>query len=152
MWILFKCSRGWILISPSAMFLVFLEHWVTLSGIIKVWCKCVEGFVVVPPAGDVSPSCVQLDAVLASLRWRGLQFIPSVFSYNTFFFGGKAPKTLLWPNLCFFAAGPASNLIHHVHPVLIDFQCTFWKGLKPSAASRGTKGAPRSPPFSTSEG
>lgn len=54
---------------------------------------------VVPPAGDVSPSCVQLDAVLASerasLRWRGLQFFPSVFSYNTFFFGGKAPKTLL---------------------------------------------------------
>ena len=75
------------------------------------------------------------------------------------FFGGKAPKTFVWPNLCFFAGtpslrkvSPASTLIHHVHPVLIDFQCAFWKGLQPSAGSWGTKGAPRSPPFSTSEG
>ncbi|XP_056222411.1 coiled-coil domain-containing protein 78 isoform X1 [Seriola aureovittata] len=30
---------------------------------------------------------------------------------------------------------PASTLIHHVHPVLIDFQCAFWKGLQPSAGS-----------------
>lgn len=48
------------------------------------------------------------------------------------FFGGKAPKTLVWPNLCFFAGtpslrkvSPASTLIHHVHPVLIDFRAHF---------------------------
>lgn len=71
-------------------------------------------------------------------------------------FGGKAPETLVRPNFCGTPALrnvlPASTLMPHVQPALIDLQCTFWKGLQPSAGSQGTKGTPRSPAFSTSEG
>lgn len=124
-------------------------------------------FVVVPPTDDISPRIRWRDGSCVHLQWRGSkralfagcsQFIPSVFLHNTFFWR-ESTKDACLTQLVFLCktpslrkVSPASTLVHHVHPVLIDFQYAFWKGLQPSAGSWGTKGTPCSPPFTTSEG
>lgn len=117
----------------------------SVSLSIEVWCQCLEISVVVLPSGHVSSrmqrrgnSCVELKLPVRELGLyqRELQFIPSVFLYNTFYFGGKTPQRRFFDPTC---ASPASAPLHHVHPILMDFHCTFWKGLQPSAGSWRTK-------------
>lgn len=107
----------------------------SLSSLIRAWCQCLEVFVVVPPAGDVSPrirwgdgSCVQLKrrgSKRAFVGGGGSQFIPSLFPYNTFF-GGKAPKTLVWPNLCFFAGPLPEKSVARLHTHTPCPPCLDW--------------------------
>lgn len=81
---------------------------------ISVWCQGLEVFVAFPPAAMSAPGHgAEMAAVFISNR--GVAGRPSLEAATThsfclslqyFFFGGKAPKTLVRPNLCFFAGPP----------------------------------------------
>lgn len=66
-----------------------------LSGLIRVWCQCLE-FRWFYPLWDAHRE--EMAAVLGwnggivGLSWRGLQFTPPVFPYNTFFFWRENTK------------------------------------------------------------
>lgn len=154
-------SAMWSLVSLILQQCFFFCH-------ISVWCQGLEVFVAFPPAAMSAPGYgAEMAAVFISNR--GVAGRPSLEAATThsfclslqyfFFLAGKHQRLLFDPTCVSLrdplpeeSVAPPSTLIHHVHPVLIDFQCAFWKGLQPSAGSWGTKGTPRSPPFSTSEG
>ena len=137
-------------------------QWMSPSSLLTVV------FVVLPPAGDFSPRTRRGGGSCTGLEPRGSGSGPSFRGGRNSFplsvltilcFGGKSTKDACLTQLEFLCGtpslrkvSPACTLMHHVHPVLIDFQCAFWRGLQPSAGSWGTKGARRSPPLTTSEG
>lgn len=80
-----------------SLFPLVLPQWMSLSSLIRVWCQCLEVFVVVPPAGDVSPRIRRGDGSCVHLKRWG--------SERAFVGGGRNSFTLSFLTILFFLAG-----------------------------------------------
>lgn len=113
----------------------------SLSSIIRVWCQCLEVFVHVPPAGDVSPrirwgggSCVQLKRRVSKRAFTGGGSIHSLRrSFTILFFWRESTKDACLTQLVFLLRDPlpveSVARLPHVHPCLDWFSVCILEGI-----------------------